>query len=910
MDRSVLDLKSVTVFICAVTALGGAATNVLNESVHSLVYAVASIILLLNLFTGMWPAIRRWQDGRRVMVHGPTGSYFTITRRSEANFAFHDDPLLEQYVAWLVAPPPGAYPDASSYGPVFHLTGSSGAGKSSLLHGYLQSRLAKAEPRVRTVVVRDSADPLKSLTAALRTLWKTGHPIKAKRELPLLDLVAEVAADVGRLLIVFDQFEEFFLANGLDSSRRPEPPPPTEPGGGEGPSRRDALKAFLHGFLKLPPARVTVLLSYREDDDDLLAPLDLPARTLDANYRKVRPWEIERGRAFIEGCPSLTVPAPWIRRALEEAVRYEENKRHIRPVVANMLGLALGEYVSLSAPWRQGEDLLKSYVRRKIRGERQEDRVRLLRAMLADYQHKQRRTVSQLAATCNLRPDLVTRQLENLEIAGLVRNVSPNEPNADQRCWQISHDFVAVLLDRVLDSAYKTAWRRVRPWLAPTALGLSVAVGTAFAVFAAPTPPPGESPESAAIRHLSDQGFTWNEERREVIAATERARQLESLDSIAADLRTLQPEILDFGMCYKLKNIDGLREIDKVHSLILYGSIMTSNILGMLREYGMLHRLIRAETGNGSRPRSPEEVVSLNLDNTKVAAGGLKELTGLKNLTSLSLYNTQITNEMLMELTTLKEFRNLTTLNLNVTHVSFAALKELKGFNRLTTLGVPSSEIADWLLRILQEIDLLHALVCADGNGARPRSAEEVVTLNLRNTRITDIGLKELRGFRNLHALDIGNTGVRGIGLDDLKNLNRLTRLNLDNTGVTEVELKLLKEFKSLTYLSLRSINITDAGFKALKGLKTLASLEICGPIITELVVRDLKEINNLTSLDLLGSGLTNGAWEELKGFKQLTSLNLKYISLDSRYIDIWDDRLKELQAHLPACTIKANPSK
>jgi hypothetical protein len=54
--------------------------------------------------------------------------------------------------------------------------------------------------------------------------------------------------------------------------------------------------------------------------------------------------------------------------------------------------------------------------------------------------------------------------------------------------------------------------------------------------------------------------------------------------------------------------------------------------------------------------------------------------------------------------------------------------------------------VTDEALRSLQEVGLLHALWLAKGrDGKRPRSADEVMVLDLNGTRVTEKGVAQLR---------------------------------------------------------------------------------------------------------------------------------------------------------------------
>ena len=77
------------------------------------------------------------------------------------------------------------------------------------------------------------------------------------------------------------------------------------------------------------------------------------------------------------------------------------------------------------------------------------------------------------------------------------------------------------------------------------------------------------------------------------------------------------------------------------------------------------------------------------------------------------------------------------------------------------------AQVTDGTLRLLREAGLLHALAQARGqdDGQRPVDAASVVSLNLLNTKVTDAGLKELKGLPNLQTLDLRDTRVTAAGV-------------------------------------------------------------------------------------------------------------------------------------------------
>ena len=66
--------------------------------------------------------------------------------------------------------------------------------------------------------------------------------------------------------------------------------------------------------------------------------------------------------------------------------------------------------------------------------------------------------------------------------------------------------------------------------------------------------------------------------------------------------------------------------------------------------------------------------------------------------------------------------------------------------------------------------------------------------LNLSGTQVTDAGLKELDGLKNLHTLHLGGTKVTDRGLKELVGLKNLHTLDLSFTAVTDAGLAELQK--------------------------------------------------------------------------------------------------------------------
>ena len=92
-----------------------------------------------------------------------------------------------------------------------------------------------------------------------------------------------------------------------------------------------------------------------------------------------------------------------------------------------------------------------------------------------------------------------------------------------------------------------------------------------------------------------------------------------------------------------------------------------------------------------------------------------------------------------------------------------------------------------------------------------------VLSLDLRNTGITDEGLEQLKGLTNLEYFYLNDTQVTDEGLAHLTGLTNLKQLNLSQNQVTDEGLETLKGLTNLWWLHLHYTQVTDEGLEQLK---------------------------------------------------------------------------------------------
>ena len=191
-------------------------------------------------------------------------------------------------------------------------------------------------------------------------------------------------------------------------------------------------------------------------------------------------------------------------------------------------------------------------------------------------------------------------------------------------------------------------------------------------------------------------------------------------------------------------------------------------------------------------PKSPEEVTRIDLASTAIMDASLKPLAGLTNLEYLNVSFTKVTHE---------------------------GLKALAGLTKLTLIQLDDEQVTEAMLRTLREMGMLHTLPHAASNrrDERPATDDEIVRIELYHIPVTDGGLKELTGLKNLADLRLQGARVTDAGLKELTRLPKLTTLFLLQMKLTDAGLREIANLKGLTTLGLYETKISNAAFAELQ---------------------------------------------------------------------------------------------
>ena len=446
---------------------------------------------------------------------------------------------------------------------MLYLTGMSGSGKTSLLDAWVLPKLRREGTTV--IKLRGFSDPAAVLANELRNVLQNSNlPIIVDDDLPHLFETALKSLAPRRLLIVFDQFEEFFI---LQDEKK-----------------RISFINFLLSESKKPASDATILLVFRAEYDGFINDLNLPTAIPGRNSQKVSPFSEAAARDFLLGS-GLSFDIALQTGVLHEAAEIEEIKGLIRPITLNLCGLVLSRFATgVPREFRPGR-MIRQFVHESIfRPEAREMSKPVLSKLISSSITKQPRTIEQLADTTSFSP----RQVQGLMFVlaepdrGLVRPL-------DEHCtvWEVSHDFLVPIIDSMLNQWSISALRRSRPWVP-----LMSVVALLLVFFFSPRFMPDP------IRTLTELDWDASAER-ETLNGPVSSYRLRSIgppgaDSFAALARIPVPFEVDIEAAPRL----GAADYEKWNKLVHFtrlrisnGSIPFLTDISMIRNLPRLHYL-------------------------------------------------------------------------------------------------------------------------------------------------------------------------------------------------------------------------------------------------------------------------------------------------------------------------------
>eukprot|EP00543_Licmophora_paradoxa_P011220 CAMPEP_0202458294 /NCGR_PEP_ID=MMETSP1360-20130828/24288_1 /ASSEMBLY_ACC=CAM_ASM_000848 /TAXON_ID=515479 /ORGANISM="Licmophora paradoxa, Strain CCMP2313" /LENGTH=774 /DNA_ID=CAMNT_0049078775 /DNA_START=145 /DNA_END=2469 /DNA_ORIENTATION=+ len=213
------------------------------------------------------------------------------------------------------------------------------------------------------------------------------------------------------------------------------------------------------------------------------------------------------------------------------------------------------------------------------------------------------------------------------------------------------------------------------------------------------------------------------------------------------------------------------------------------------------------------------------------------------------------------------KINNLRTLELSYSGVRDAHLSRFSSLPALEELTLDSCPMGDWAIAHLAD------------NSVAPN----LISLDLADTDLTDMGMIHLKKLRNLSRLSLFYCNITNAGLRHISHLTKLEVLNLDSREISDSGLAHLRTLKNLKSLDIFSGRITDSGCSHLARIKSLETLELCGGGVGDVGCTLLATLDNLTSLNLSqNERITNRGAAALGALSNLKSLNLSNTRVSS----------------------------
>ena len=607
--------------------------------------------------------------------------YFRLTpyEAKDADTFTRADGMHESVLQWLEEGDNG----------ILYLSGESGTGKSSLLSGYVIPKLNDTE----IIEIRGYTNPVQALKKELATR-KLGHEAEISTR-HLLEAYLEIIS--RRCLLIFDQFEEFLIL-------REE-------------QEQEELEALLLDLQTHPIQDLSVLLVFRSDYLSEILKLDIPELEPNKNWKVVGPFNERDARQFLEGS-GMQLDGEIIKSILEEAQSLDGKNGLIRPIILNMYGMILSRYLGKLPEGVAPDELLKSYLEESVNLPNFEgDAKAIMQTLITKKGTKRPQSVEEVAELTKLDQAVIKGFFLELVPKGIVRRI-----DQARQIWEVSHDFLALLLHRSLFSWQLPRFSKIAKWGTPILMLLWI-TGMFFIV-------PQWQKENI-IKKLDEIGFAASlrsEGGYKVQANTfVNDSQLTEGVSLMNELGTITD--LSFRSS-QVSDISSLSTLTSLTYLFLF-----SNPVSDISSLSTLTSL-----------------TYLNLGSNQVS--DISSLSTLTSLTDLNLGYNQVS-----DISSLSTLTSLTDLDLSSNPVS--DISSLSTLTSLTYLNLGSNQVSD-----ISSLSTLTSLT----------------DLNLGYNQVSDIS--SLSTLTSLTDLDLSSNPVSDIS--SLSTLTSLTKLELSNIQVSD----------------------------------------------------------------------------------------------------------------------------
>ncbi|MFM9960869.1 MAG: hypothetical protein ACKV2Q_06550 [Planctomycetaceae bacterium] len=292
---------------------------------------------------------------------------------------------------------------------------------------------------------------------------------------------------------------------------------------------------------------------------------------------------------------------------------------------------------------------------------------------------------------------------------------------------------------------------------------------------------------------------------------------------------------------------------------------------------------------------------SINTTEEQLGDEALKHIVGLKSLRELHLNQCGTTDAGIR---LLEQMPQLTHLDVyqegRLTDAAISSIAKLKRLKHLGLNAYVGSKELGWMrfskeatksLAGLQELEHLHLV--GQGVSSETLQFPRLKSLSL-GVEADDACAARIAECQQLQSLQLVFTSITDDGLKTIATLFELNRVNIDSHVITDAGIGQLKTLKKLDHLSLRASHLTDSSLEHIAEIKSLTRLDLNGSGHPGFVVPGnlphasftipgllkLKALPNLRSLYLTNFS-TGGGYAALKELNQLSELNFMMVDLN-----------------------------
>lgn len=199
------------------------------------------------------------------------------------------------------------------------------------------------------------------------------------------------------------------------------------------------------------------------------------------------------------------------------------------------------------------------------------------------------------------------------------------------------------------------------------------------------------------------------------------------------------------------------------------------------------------------------------------------------------------------------------------------------------TSSDPDWEAAKWGVEVGAEL----WIKTPDNKTIKIKTDQELATFKKRPFQVTSISessvssviddndFKHLRGLLELRAISLGNSKVTGLGLKELKDSLFLEKVQLWNCPLKVEELIHLRLFPKLHTVILWETKPGDAAADIFASVENLKFLGLDDTDVSDVTLEKIRVLKNIETLRLGGTHVTDAGVTHLSGFKKLKTLYL-----------------------------------